>query len=78
MQAREGQFHLRLHAHHACHPAPSRLPGQVTQERGLTYARVTAHHQGLALATPDRIDEPVQRVAFAAPVREPGCVSPGH
>ena len=78
MQARERQLHLRLHAHHACHPAPVRPPGQVIQQRGLTHARVATHHQGPALASPDRLDEPVQRVAFAAPVLEPGCVSPGH
>ena len=78
MQAREGQLHLRLHARRARHPAPARLPGHIVQQHRLAHARVAAHHQRPALATPDRIDEPAQRVAFAAPVRQPGHASPGH
>ena len=54
------------------------VSGQVVQQYGLAYSRVAAHHQRPALAAPDRINEPVQRVAFAAPVRHPGHASPGH
>ena len=31
VQPGERKFHLRLHAHRACHPAAPRLPGQVLQ-----------------------------------------------
>ena len=78
MQAGEGQLHLRLHAHRTRHPAPARLPGQVVQQHGLAHARVAAHYQGPALAAPDGIDEPVQRVAFAVTVCQAGRASPGH
>ena len=78
MQAREGQLHLRLHAHRARHLAPQCALGQVIKQRSLAHARVAAHHQGPALAAPDRRDKPVQRVAFAAPVRQPFRASPGH
>jgi hypothetical protein len=73
VQAREGQFHLRLDAHHARHRASGIrcLPGQVLQQRSLAHARVTAHYQSPALTGPDRGDEPVERVAFAAPARQP-------
>ena len=66
MQSREGQFHLRLHACRARHPAPRtrRPPGQVIHQYGLTHARIAAHHQGPALTGPDRVDQPVERIAF--------------
>src|SRR5215831_8411275 len=78
MQARERQLHFGLHAYRARHPAPSRLPGHVTQQHGLAHARVAAHHQAPALARPDRLDKPVEHLAFAAPVRQPIRASPGH
>jgi hypothetical protein len=39
-----------------------------------------AHDQGTALAGPDRLDQPVQPVAFADPVHQPRCAAPpaGH
>jgi hypothetical protein len=46
-------------------------PGQVVQQHGLAHTLVTVHHQGLALAGLDGVDEPVQQVAFAAPVVSP-------
>jgi pimeloyl-ACP methyl ester carboxylesterase len=73
MQPRERQLHLRLHTHHAPHPAPQtrRPPGQVIQQYRLAHARVPAHHQGPALTGPDRADQPIQRVPFAEPVHDP-------
>ena len=43
--AREGRFHLRLHAHRAP-PGTPRPAGQVVNQHGLAYARLAAHHQG--------------------------------
>ena len=65
MQPGERQLHLRLHAHRARHPAPVRPVDQVVQQRGLAHARVAAHHQRPALTGPDRLDQPVEHVAFA-------------
>ncbi len=67
MQPGEGELHLRRHARHADDPAPRRALGQVVQQHGLTHARVAAHHQHPALPGPDRIDEPVEHAALAAP-----------
>ena len=72
MQPRERQLHLRLHARGALHPAPRtrRLPGQVVQQHGLAHARVATHHQSPALTAADRVDELIERGAFAVPVRQ--------
>src|SRR5215831_5642035 len=78
MQTRERQLHFGLHAYRARHPAPPRLPGHVIQQRGLAHTSVAAYHQGPALARPDRLNKPVERLAFAAPVRQPFRASPGH
>ena len=86
MQPGEREFHLRLHTGHPHHPAPARLPGQVVKQHALAHPRVTAHHQGTALTSPDRADEPVELITFGEPVhqldrarlsvndhRSPGC-----
>jgi hypothetical protein len=39
----------------------------IVQQRRLTHARFTAHHQGPALTHARSFDEPVQQVTFAAP-----------
>jgi hypothetical protein len=78
MQAREGEFHLRLHAYCARYPAPWCPPGQVVQQRSLAHAWVAAYHQGPALAGPDRFGKAVEHLAFASPVRQPFRASPGH
>ena len=70
MQPGEGQLHLRLHTGRPRHPAPVRPRSQVLQERALAYPRVTAHHQGTALTSPDSIDEPVKLITFGQPVRQ--------
>src|SRR5262249_40882615 len=53
-----------------------RLPGQVVQQNGLAYPRVTPHHQRPAVASPDRLDEPPKRVALAEPVPQPRRAAP--
>jgi predicted nucleic acid-binding protein len=44
--------------------------GQVVQQHGLARPWVAAHHQGLALTGPDRVDKAVERGAFAVAVRQ--------
>jgi hypothetical protein len=66
VQPGEREFHLRLHADGAHHPAPRRVPGQVVEQRCLAHAGLTAHHQHLARACPYRLDQPVKHAAFAA------------
>ena len=68
MKPGERELHLRLHPGHPRYPAPVRLPGHVVQQQGLAHPRVTAHHQGAALTSSDRQDEPVERIAFSDPV----------
>ena len=72
VQPGEGQLHLRLHAHRAGHPTPLCPVDQVVQQHGLAHAGVAAHHQRPALTGTNRLDEAVEHVAFAAPVRQPG------
>jgi hypothetical protein len=73
----EGELHLRLDTHSTRHPAARGVLHQVVQQRRLAHARVTAHHQGPALTGANRVEEPVQHVAFAAPTRQrPGGAWP--
>ena len=78
MQSRECEFHLRLHAQRAGHPASGgRGPsGQVVQQHGLAHARITAHHQDPALGGPDRLGQPVQDIAFPDTVRQSDRAAP--
>jgi hypothetical protein len=76
MQPRERQLHLRLQSRRARYPATTRLPGQVVQQHGLAHARVAAHHQRTAMPGLDRLDQPVQRIPFAAPVRQSHRAAP--
>src|SRR5580700_12280713 len=72
MQPRERQFHLRLHARCARHPASRtrRAPGQVVQQHRLAHARVAVYYQDPALTAPDGVDEPVELGALAEPIRQ--------
>jgi hypothetical protein len=69
MQPREGQLHLRLHSHGPRYQATRGPPGQVVKKRGFAHARLTTHHQGLALTGPHASNEPVKDATFADPAR---------
>jgi hypothetical protein len=75
MQPGERQLHLRLHPRRPHHPAPRRPPGQVIQQRGLAYPRLTAYYQHPAAARPHRVNQLIQHAAFTAPVRQPARAS---
>jgi hypothetical protein len=71
MQPREGQLHLGLHSC-STHYSASRTRGplgQVVKQRGLAYAGLTAHDQGLALTGPHASNEPVKHATFAESAR---------
>jgi len=70
VQPGERQLHLRLHARHARDPAPAGPGGQVLEQCGLAYARITVDNQDPALTGLDGIDEPVERSTFDAPARQ--------
>jgi hypothetical protein len=71
MQSGEGQLHLRMHAGRPCYPASARPFGQVIQQHRLAHAGIAAHHQHPALTGADRVNQPVEHVAFAVPVGQP-------
>ena len=70
MQSGERKLHLRLDTGDAHHPAAGGVLGEVVQQRRLAHARLAAHHQGAALASTYRVQEPVQHVAFPAPAQQ--------
>ena len=78
VQPSEGQLHLRLYARRAHDPAAGGPPGQEIQQRGLTHARLTPHHQGPALAGAHVSDEPVKHGPFGQPVHQAGRQTPGY
>jgi hypothetical protein len=69
MQPGERQLHFRLHARGPDDPAPRGPPGQVVKQSGLAHARLTAHHQGPALADLHVSHEPVEDATFAEAAR---------
>jgi hypothetical protein len=70
MQAGERQLHLMLHAGRA-HDAACRCPReQVVEQGGLADARLSPEHQHAALASPHTLQEPLQRLALAAPATQ--------
>ena len=73
MQPGEGQLHFGLHAGRTHYPASrTRGPaGQVVKQHGLAYARLAAHHQGLAFTGPHPGHEPVKHATFAEPAGQP-------
>ena len=75
LQPGERQLHLRLDTRSTRDTAARRSPGRILQQRRLTYARLTAHHQRPALTSADSTDQPVKYVALAAPARQPSRTS---
>ncbi len=71
MQASEREFHLGLHARRMRYPAARRPPANVFKQDGLADSWLAADHKDLAIARAHRGDKPVERAAFAEPVREP-------
>jgi hypothetical protein len=71
MQSGEGQLHLRVHTGRPRYPASARPFGQIIEQHRLAHARIAAYHQHPALPRPDRVDQPVEHVAFAVPVGQP-------
>jgi hypothetical protein len=62
----EGELQIGLDTGDARHPAAKRLLGQVVQQGRLAHTRLPADHQGPALTGPNRVEEPLQQIAFAA------------
>ena len=60
LQPGERQLHLGLDACGTDHPAARRVPGNVVQQRALAHSRFAGQHQRLALARPDRADQPAE------------------
>ena len=76
VQPGERQFHLRLDAGGAHHPAAGRVPGQVVEQRRLAHARLAVHHQGPALTGADRLHQPVEHLHTRCIGRSvPGCTA---
>ena len=76
MDPGEGQFHLRLDTHSTSHPTARGVLDQVLQQCRLAHARLPAHYQRPALTGANRVQEPVQQVAFAAPTPQLGWMTP--
>ena len=64
------QLHLRFDPGRMRYPAARRLLAQVVQQGRLAHARLAAYHEGVALASTYRVQEPVQHVAFPAPAQQ--------
>ena len=67
MQPGEGELHLRLDTGGTVHTAARRLLDQVLQQRRLAHARLATHDQYPAVPRAHSLNQPVERVAFAAP-----------
>ena len=70
MQARERDLHLRLDAAGAHDPAPRRALCDVAQEGRLADAGLPMQDQRAALAAARRVQQPVERVAFASTAQQ--------
>ena len=70
MQAREGDLHLRLDAAGAHDPAPRRALCDVAQKGRLADAGLPMQDQRAALAAARRVQQPVERVAFASTAQQ--------
>jgi hypothetical protein len=67
MQAGERELHLGLDAGRRGDPAARRARDEVLEQRRLADPRLAAHDQDATLARPDAVQQPVQRLALAAP-----------
>ena len=65
LQPGKCQLHLGLDARGTDHPAARRVPRGVVQQRALAHPRLAGQHQRLALARPDRADQPVEEAELA-------------
>jgi hypothetical protein len=70
VQSRERELHLGLDARSARDATPRRPLDDVLQQRGLADAGVAADDERAALARPNRIEQPVERPALAAPAEQ--------
>src|SRR5918992_3098856 len=71
LQPSPRELHLGLDAHRSDNATPRRAPEQVLQQRGLADARLTAQDQNRPLRSPGTGNQPIQRLALAAPTTEP-------
>ena len=79
MQARERKLHLRLDARRAHDAAPRRALRQVLQQCRLAEAGFASQDQYAAVARLDADEQPVQRLALAAPATQRRSAIPvGH
>jgi hypothetical protein len=67
MQPAVGELHLGLDADGTRYAESLRVLGQITEERGLARARLTAKHEGSALTGANVGQEPVKRLALRLP-----------
>jgi hypothetical protein len=68
MQTGEGQLHLGLHTSGPRDPATLRLLDQIIKQRRFTYTGLTAHHQSVAFASTNRLDQLIERDTLVTPV----------
>jgi hypothetical protein len=67
----ERQLHVGLDAGRSRDAASGRALHQVLQQRGLADPRLAAQDQHLTLARPHARQQPIQRLALAAPATQP-------
>ena len=70
MERGEGQLHLRLHACDPYQPEVGCRPGRVLQQRALADPSLAADHDDTAAPGTDRMQEPVEQLAFSLPVQK--------